>query len=298
MRNLPSLLALRAFEAAARLQNFSLAGEELHLTPSAISHHVRSLERHFARTLFLRHNRRVELTPDGRRLLSKLTSAFDTIEAACAELKPIPATQSLAVRCAPSFASKWLGPLLPALMHLHPNINIRMTANAEPVDLLRHEQLDLVITYGAPIAQVGVEAEALGSEAVLALCSPALAAGMDAAGRDLLSRVPLIESTNSPVTWADWADINGLKLVTRRSGPSFDRGALAIAAAVQGVGVALETTRFAKEEIAKGELVELCPNRFQPVRRELHFLCYRISDKSLPKIRNFRDWLIAQCLGP
>ena len=112
MRRVPNFVLLRAFEAAARLLSFALAAQELHLTPSAISHQVKELEQYFGRKLFLRHNRRVEPTPEAVRLLESLTRVFDVVEAACAEVALAPQAQVLALHCAPSFAAKWLGPRL------------------------------------------------------------------------------------------------------------------------------------------------------------------------------------------
>ena len=110
MRKLPSLQSLRAFEAAARLQSFLLASEELHLTPSAISHQVRGLEAYLGQRLFIRSNRRVEITESGARLLKTLSAAFDMVEETCRDISPKAVVESLSVHCTPSFASKWLGP--------------------------------------------------------------------------------------------------------------------------------------------------------------------------------------------
>ena len=148
MSRLPSFLALRAFEAAARLESFALASAELHLTPSAISHQVRALESHFARPLFVRRQRHVEATPDGRRLQAELCRAFAAIEAACAALEPTPYPQALAIHCAPSLASTWLGPRLPSFMRRHPSISIKLTASADRLDILHQADLDLLIAYG------------------------------------------------------------------------------------------------------------------------------------------------------
>src|SRR6516225_7105807 len=113
MRKIPNFVLLRAFEAAGRLESFTLAAHELHLTPSTISHQVRELEEVFGRALFLRAHRRVELTAQGRRLLEGLTRVLDAMEACCAEVNLAASGQVLSVYCAPSLAVKWLGPRLP-----------------------------------------------------------------------------------------------------------------------------------------------------------------------------------------
>lgn len=295
MRKIPSLLALRAFEAAGRLCSFAAAGDELHLTASAISHQIKALEQHFHQALFIRFNRRVELTPGGSRLLAGLTQALDAIEQACAEVAPASATQALALHCAPSFASKWLGPRLPAFMQAHPRISIRMTASADAIDMARRKDVDALIAYGKPIAREEVETEPLGIEGITALCAPALAVRVNPLDPDLLAELPLIESAVSPITWIDWAKANALAAPPKAVRPSFDRGALAIAAAVQGVGVALETTRFAEAELADGTLVNVGHGVFRPIRRAMHFLCIHKAQLQRPEIQAFRTWLLSQC---
>jgi len=291
MRKLPSLQSLRAFEAAARLQSFLLAAEELHLTPSAISHQVRSLEEYFDTRLFTRSNRRVELTDSGRRLLATLSPAFDMIEEACRDLSPKTAAESLSVHCTPSFASKWLGPRLPAFMREYPGLTIRMSSSAEPVNMLKEGELDVAIAYGSVRAQAGVVVEALGAERIAPLASPRLVG--DRFQREDIAKLTLIESKLNPVRWRDWFRENSLKMPDRPQ-PSFDRAALVLAAAVDGLGVALESVRFAERELANGELVIVGEGLYRPIERETHFFCYRAADRSSRKIQQFHDWLVRE----
>ncbi len=294
MRRFPSFLALRAFEAAARLGGFTLASQELHLTPSAISHQVRSLERYFGRALFVRGSRRVSLTEEGARLQIGLSSAFDTIEAICDELSPAPSHHLLAIHCTPSLASNWLGPRLPAFMRRHPSISIRLSSGADRVELIRRADLDVLIAYGAAPETHGLVTVALGIEEVTAFCTPEMAAGFNPDDPAAWSRLVLIDSLVSPVRWSDWFQINKLPNPPGRLRPSFDRGALAISAAVQGMGVALETHRFVREELMRGKLVRLGGARLRPVRRAMHFVCYRAAQTNMGKMTAFRDWLVDQ----
>ena len=286
MRRIPSFPALRAFEAAARLGSFARASEELHLTPSAVSHQIRALERWFGRALFRRANRQATLTADGQRLLAGLSSAFDAIEAVCAELSP-PPPSSLAVHCTPSFAAKWLGPRLPAFVDTHPGIAIPLPTSADPLDLARHEEIDILIAYGRPPRGPGLTVESLGPEEIAALCTPEVARAAGWAGA-----FTRLDSSFSPIRWPDWFAHNGLPVPTGASGAAFDRGSLVISAAVQGLGVALETLRFARDELAAGQLVRLGGGRFESLSRDLHFICYRERDGALEKIRAFRRWLL------
>lgn len=290
MRRLPPLPALRAFEAAARLGSFAGAAAELNLTPSAISHQVRSLEAWFDRSLFLRTARRVELTKEGQRLLVDLTQAFDLIHDGCAALRAPAQRRELALHCSPSFATKWLGPRLARFIQAHPNITPSLTSDAEPPDLRRDTTLDAAITYGRPPDRAGVEVLALGAELTVPMCSPRLLQARKALQPQDVLRLPLIDSKLNPVHWLDWCKLNKLRL-PEAARPSFDRGSLAIAAAVDAVGVCLETTRFAEAELARNDLVVLDGPGFRRIERETHFLCWRKSQSDQPALQAFGEWL-------
>ena len=296
MRKIPNFVLLRAFEAAARLQSFALAAHELHLTPSAISHQVRELEMFFGRSLFLRSHRRVELTAEGRRLSESLERVLDALEACCSEVRLAPSGQVLSVYCAPSFAAKWLGPRLPAFMEEHPGTTIRMSSGAEPMDLTRAREVDVAISYGRAVQRPGVEVVPLGPEDIVPMCSPRLRT-RGRTWKHLMSEATLIESQLSDVTWRDWFSLNGLPM-PRNPGQSFDRGALAISAAADGMGIALETTRFAERELARGDLVEVGRTLFSRIRRNVHFLSVRSNEKNVEKIGQFTRWILKECVAP
>ncbi|MGF6639933.1 LysR family glycine cleavage system transcriptional activator [Paraburkholderia sp. MM5496-R1] len=289
MRRIPNFVLLRAFEAAARLESFTLAAEELHLTQSAISHQVKELEEYFGRPLFHRRNRRVEATSEGRRLYESLGRVFDVIEAACSEVALAPDAQVLAVHSAPSFAAKWLGPRLPEFTQAHPGVTIRLSSGPEPIDLTRVHEVDVAISYAVAHERAGIVTRALGAERIVPMCSPALVRSGVPIEKQI-GEMTLIDSQLSRVTWSDWFALNGLPFPSRAR-PSFDRGALAISAAVDGMGVALETTRLAERELSRGELVELGAEVFEPVSRETHFLSYRVNERNTEKVKCFCDWL-------
>ncbi|KAA0980416.1 LysR substrate-binding domain-containing protein [Pseudomonas sp. ANT_H12B] len=293
MRNLPNFASLRAFESAARLESFAAAADELHLTPSAISHQIRNLETGLGVTLFVRHTRRVELTANGQQLARKLSVALDALEEACSEWMHVPETMNLSVHCSPSFASKWLAPRLSLFMSLPNPINIRLTSSATPPDLIRHEEVDVALTYGAPIERPGILYEALGQEIIAPLASPSLIASNVPHTEKEIARYPLIDSQLSPVSWGDWFTHRGIQRELQYSGPSFDRAAMALGAAADGLGIALESTRLAQEELNSGKLFVI--EGFEPyLRREMHFLCYRAAQKRSQKVERFKAWLISQ----
>ena len=192
--------------------------------------------RPFGRPLFVRSNRRVEVTPEGRRLFESLSRVLDALEASCSEVNLAAAAEVLAVHCAPSLAVKWLGPRLPGFMQAHPEITIRLSSGAEPLDLTLVREVDVAISYGYAHERPGVEVSPLGKERIMPLCAPKLVDPRRSA-EELVAALILIDSQLSQVTWRDWFIFNELTLPPRPR-PSFDRAALSISAAVDGMGVA------------------------------------------------------------
>lgn len=168
----------------------------------------------FGRPLLLRRNRRVELTPEGRRLFDSLGRVFDVIEAACREVVLSPQAEVLALYCPPSLTSQWLGPRLPQFMQTHPEINIRLTSGAEAIDLTRVREVDVAISYGPPPERAGVLCAPLGQERVVPLCSPRLLRE-GAEPRVLITELVLIDSLLSDIGWPRWFALNGLALSQR-----------------------------------------------------------------------------------
>lgn len=290
MRKVPKFVLLRAFEAAARLESFTKAAAELHLTPSAISHQIRELEDYFDRPLFIRRNRRVEKTQEGNRLFQNLESVFDAIEAACADVARIPRKQEvLSVHCSPSFALNWLGPRLADFMKSYPRVLVKLTSGAAPVDLIESRELDVTISYGFVKHSAGVQTIGLGKERIAPMAAPSLA--KNSSPESLILASPLIESQLSPITWRDWFLRSHLTL---RNAPqlSFDRAAMAISAAVDGIGLVLESTRLAERELARGALVELHSKRWRTFSKELHFLACRSNERQEQKVTSFCRWLL------
>ncbi len=289
---MPNYVLLRAFEAAARLESFTLAARELHLTQSAISHQIRELEEYFGKPLFFRKNRKVEPTAEGRRLLESLSRVFDVIEAACNEVTLAPSSQVLALHCSPSFAAKWLSPRLPEFIKANPDITIRMTSGAEPIDLLRNQEIDIAISYQFTHAGPGITSISLGEEKIAPMCSPQLI-DPKVPVKELMSKLTLIESSLNHHTWEQWFEVNQLTNPSTRK-MSFDRAALSISAAVDGIGAVLESVRFAERELSRGELVEIGQEIFLPTRDRTHFLSYRSNTKNSPKIKLFNEWIFSK----
>ncbi|SDV11080.1 LysR substrate-binding domain-containing protein [Pseudomonas mucidolens] len=295
MSNRPSLIALRAFEAAARHGNFSVAAAELHQTPSAVSHQIKNLEGFFGFPLFIRHSRHLELSNQGRRLFDVIQPAFNAVDQICMELRPFAETEKLSVHCSPSFASKWLGPRLPDFFARYPQFTIQLSSSATPIDLHKHSELDMVIAYGAALKSSDICVQSLGGEECCTLGAPMLLGGRTEIMFDELDTIPLIESQLNPLSWQDYFRQHGKRIPEIMHRPSFDRGALALAAAVDGLGLALESVRFSQQELANGSLVKYFVEDCRSVMCEIHFLCYRHTQRNSPKIVAFREWLTEAC---
>jgi LysR family transcriptional regulator, glycine cleavage system transcriptional activator len=263
-----SLSLLRAFEAGARTGSFQEAAVELHLSPSAVSHAIRKLEQHLGAVLFERDGRRARLSADGMALMRHVGPAFEDIRRGM-DLVSTRGPKVLRVHSAPSFAAQWLTPRLPQFLATHPDIEIRLSAGTNYTRFVTDE-FDVDIVYGRP-QQDGVVVLPLGEETVTPLCMPKLA-GLIRKPEDLL-RHALIDSDNKQIRWPDWFAANGLTAPPPH-GMRFDRSFLAISAAVNGLGIALESTRLAEREIASGQLVQILARQAVDVRYIGHFLVF------------------------
>jgi LysR family transcriptional regulator, glycine cleavage system transcriptional activator len=291
--HLPPLSALRAFEAAARLESFSKAAEELNVTPAAISHQIHALEEDLGVQLFRRLNRQVELTASARVLLPGLTEAFAGIRASVRRLRAHNDTGTLTVTASPSFAAKWLVLRLHRFQEKWPEIDVRISASDEVVDLNRGD-FDIAIRYGTG-RYPGLDVELLLKNEVFPACSPRLLQdGPPLRSPDDLRDHALIHdqaADRDPLapTWAMWLKAAGVAGVAPASGVTFSGTHLALDAAIAGHGVVLAYSSIAAGDLAAGRLTRLfslaLPDLFAYYIVTAHGALER------PKVRAFRDWL-------
>ena len=283
-----ALPALRIFHAAAHAQSFRLAASELLLTPSAVSHAIRKLERELGTTLFKRDGRAVMLTHEGTVLLAHVDRGLDELWRG---MEAVSATTPglLRLHAAPSFAAQWLAPRLPRFLAAYPGLEVRL---ASGTDYRRFDVFDADIVYGEP--PTDAIALSLGPEVVTPLCAPALATEIKTP-EDLL-RQTLIESDNKRIHWRDWFAANHLA-PPPRYGPRFDRSFLAIGAAVNGLGVALESLLLAERELAAGALVQPLRGKAAEVIYRGHWLAFP-SRRQSRSLRWFSSWLMTELALP
>jgi DNA-binding transcriptional LysR family regulator len=279
---------LRAFEAAGRTGSFRSAAQELNLTPSAVSHAIRKLEETLGVKLFERSARKIQPTPEGEALLHHISRGFEEIRHGL-EMVSTRGPSLLRLHCAPSFAAQWLSPRLAGFFAEHPQIEVRLAASTEYARFETHE-FDADIVYGRP-KQGGVVALPLGEELVTPLCTPEVAATISQPAD--LRQHPLIQSDNKQIRWPAWFEANGLPSPPMH-GARFDRSFLAIAAAVDGLGIALESTRLAERELNSGRLVRPLAGRERELRYVGHYLVFSAANQHQRTIRVFMEWLVRE----
>lgn len=297
-RRLPSLTALRAFEAAGRHLSFTQAAAELHVTPAAIGHQIKTLERDLGASLFVRFNRALELTEAGQALLPVARDAFERLAEGIETFYRRNAARPLTVSVEPAFGAKWLLRRLDRFRACHPGVDIRIDATQRVVDFAR-EQVDLAIRYGAG-DYPGLRVDCLFEERVVPVCSPALRAGphplrtpADLRHHRLLRR----EWNPKYPTWPDWEmwlKAAGLDDIAVAEGPEVtaESESFLHQAAVDGQGVALASSVLVADDLAAGRLINPFDVTF-PVNF-CYFVVCPTATADAPKIRAFREWILGE----
>lgn len=246
---LPSLNALRAFEAAARLGGFAQAAEELQVTPGAVAAQIKILEQELGADLFVRHARGVHLTALGERARPRFQSAFDALTAAIRDLQHEAAPGKVHIAALPALAQLWLAPRLPQLRARFPEIDISVTATEAPPNLKR-VPFDLCLFYDDADAAGKTP---LAGDALLPVCSPQIAETIRSP-RDLVQAVCLTDTA-----WADdwriWAAEACPEVELVPKGPVFSLYALAVEEALNGAGVLMAHKALVEEHLKTGALV-------------------------------------------
>lgn len=289
-RRLPSLNALRAFEAAARHQSFTKAAADLSVTQGAVSHQVKALEAELGLKLFLREKKSLTLTDPGRAYLEVVRDAFDRLAAGTEHLLQRENAGALTVSMSPNFAAKWLIHRLGSFAAAEPGIQLRVSASIHHVDFAR-EDVDIAIRHGEG-NWPGHHVTRLCTEELFPVCSPNLIKGRGALKtRADLKHHTLLHSRERN-DWQQWYEAAGLGELDPTRAMDFNQMSMALDAAVDGQGVALARTALAAWDLIAGRLV----SPFGP-RLRVPYAYYIVCPKATadrPKVATFRNWLLAQ----
>ena len=285
---LPPLAAIRAFEAAARLLNFTEAARELGMTQAAVSYQIKLLEERLGTALFDRIGRRIELTPAGQSLAPVITRAFDEMRGGFAALSADSAA-ILTISCSDSFAHLWLAPRIGRFQMRQPHLAVRIHATNTLVDLAR-ERVDIAIRGSVHANWPGLDTELLAPTRIAPMCSPAFleSAGPFARPADILNAVRL---SPDDYWWDSWFSAMGVDVQSVMGPPPImlDSQQMEGRAAMAGQGIAILSPFFWRPEIQAGLLIEPIPSHVIEPRR--YRVVYPHANRNLPKVKAFRDWL-------
>ncbi len=289
--NLP-LNALRAFEAAARLNSFSEAAKELCVTQSAVSHQIKRLEAWLETPLFSRQGNALHLLPQGQELADTLTLTLGRISQVCNTIRVQHKDQPLVIAAIPSIAAIWLVPRLDAFQRAHPDINIKIeyALHGSPINF---NDVDFAFTFSEALpSEPNARSEIYLSGKCCAVCNPSIAAMPEimALNPTDMSSVGLLHDTDTSA-WKSWFEKTGISSPKLENSPTYQDFNLLRAAAIAGQGIALCPEAMIQNDLESGRLIQLSKTT---VRDEFNYYLIRSnirrshSDKTADI---FEDWV-------
>jgi LysR family transcriptional regulator, glycine cleavage system transcriptional activator len=289
LRQLPTLNAVKAFEAAARHESFSRAADELFVTHGAVSHQIRALEAELGVTLFTRDGKRVRLTDVGRRYALQVRAALSALAEATREIRAGDRERRLVVSVLASFAARWVTPRVGGFIEAHPQWDLELQSTNTLSDFAR-DDVDAAIRFGFG-KYPGLHVELLLEEIFFPACAPHFNGGILPKTPADLANLPLLRSDDQ--LWRQWFDAAGLT-----DWPEPARGVLyqdssnLLQAALDGQGIVLTRRALATQEIAAGRLVRLFDVE-GPSPWQYFFVCPPHL-RHTPRVEAFHDWIFGE----
>ena len=281
------LNALRAVEAVGRLGSLAAASSELNITVSAVSQHLQKAEERLGVSLFDRASGNLALTDSGRALLPRLTSGFGEIGNGVAALQRDDG-RVLTVTMGPAFASGWFVPRLSRFTQAHPDLQLRLVASVDVIDLARSD-IDVAIRLGTG-EWTGLHCEHLLDQSIFPVATPDWASQVGSPAD--LAHVPAIQDAGSSIGWADWFVAAGVANPPRLNGPIFSDPVLAFEATLAGQGAMLAWSLIASDALADGRLVR--PFNSSISANSAYWFVSTVDKARRPKVRALREWLAAE----
>jgi LysR family transcriptional regulator, glycine cleavage system transcriptional activator len=292
MDRLPSLTAVRYFEVAARLQSFTAAAGELHVTQGAVSRMIQSLEQQLGARLFERNGRWITLTPAGRTYHGKISEALNQIATAGRLLRKSAEDETLSLIVNVGFATLWLVPNLADFRRKHPKIQVDILSG-EASEQEHGRQAQMVIRYGSP-PWTGFVATRLPVGPMLGVvCSPTLK-GTEGVNQlaDLLDKPLLSYTASRRDPWQDFMGHFGLQVPDLGQAPRFYQLLMLREAAISGLGFALVPLFLFEQDIQAGRLIQAIPQTYRS--EQGYYLTHRPGADHDLKVQSFKKWLLAR----
>jgi len=288
---LPALNALRAFAVAGRHASLRAAAEELFVTPSALSHQIRGLEKQLGVQLFIRSQKGLQLSKHGRLLHPQVDGAFSQMVDALSEISPEEQSDTLTVSMLSTFAMRWFIPRLYRFQQRHPGIEVRISTSIELVDFTR-DDIDCAIRSGQG-TWLGTQTLNLFEEGFSPVCSPTLPTPDKPLQQpaDLIHHT-LLHSKMRPHDWREWLMAAGLKSFKPSHEQEFETRNFAIAAAIRGLGVAIIDPLLVQEELKDGRLIQPFDQTLPASRA--YYLVWPKNRAETAKLTAFRSWLLEE----
>lgn len=289
---LPSLAALRTFEAAARHLSFTKAAAELHLTQSAVSRQIRVMEDYLGVMLFERVKQRLVLTKAGSTYVAEIRSALEQMQTATVNLLANRGVGGiLTLATPPAFCVKWLIPRLDRFSATYPEVLVSLATRAKPFDF-EAEKIDAAIYFGRR-DWPGVMSDRLVGEDLVLVCSPAYRASAPRLKQPAdLAAHTLLQQIHRPNWWSDWLTAKQASTANAWAGPRFEHFYMIMQAAVAGLGVALLPRLLVKEDVGARRL--LVPFESPFAGEDAYCLVYPAGKRSDPKLELLRRWLLEE----
>jgi LysR family glycine cleavage system transcriptional activator len=289
-KDLPSLAALRVFEAAGRHLSFTNAAAELCVTTSAVSRQIRALEDELGRALFERQARGLVLTKDGAAYLAHVADALRRLDQASATLRGDGSRRTLRLSVLASFAGNWLVPRLPSFERAHPTIDVAMEATTRYADFGR-DPVDVAIRFGTGPWE-GLHSEALFPLEFYPVCRPDLRKRARLKTPADLARHTWLEEIHIPNAWPLWLAAAGVPDLEPARRLTYDHAQLMLDAAMAGQGIALTSDVIAERALRERRLVK--PFTTIATAPWTYHLVTRPDDRGDPAVTAFRDWIVGE----
>ncbi|MEM7170448.1 MAG: transcriptional regulator GcvA [Pseudomonadota bacterium] len=291
-RQLPTLTALPAFEASARLRSFTQAAEELYVTQAAISRQIRVLEEYLGAKLFKRSHRQVELTDAGQQFQHAISVALDLVENATQEIKEQKQDSDLTIAADISMAHLWLLPRFQVFREEYPDIGVSILASENEADCLK-KGVHLALLYGSG-SWPGFDSRLLVREEIFPVCSPDfLNKRPHLKTIEDLANEPLLDLRGDRWDWVDWQQWFAEKDVAIPEGTqftAFNNLPLLIQAACRGQGMGLGWRNLVDDLLEDGMLVKPFDISLKTGRG--YYMLTRSNIRMSPETRTLHDWVI------